>query len=125
LDDNRVIDAQVIKGVCIRENIADRMSKRIVDVFEVNTTSEQDEIIKDFLTRQIGKKYDYLALIGFVLHTTKESRKQLSRWICSELVFAAFQKANINLLDRIDAWKVSPTILSYSTIMVPKGTLTI
>jgi uncharacterized protein YycO len=90
-----------------------------VSIFEVHTTKKQNKIIEDFLVSQIGKKYDWLAIFGFVLHTTKEGRKQYKRWICSELVFAAFQKAGINLLERIDAWKVSPTILSWNTKMAP------
>lgn len=125
LDDGRTIEAYPFKGVRLRQSIAEQMSNKTVDIFEVATTPEQDEIIKDFLTKQIGKRYDYLAIIGFVLYTTKKGRKQYARWICSELVFAAFQKVGINLLERIDAWKVSPTILSYSSVIAHKATIKI
>jgi len=117
LNDGRIIEAYPSKGVRMRQDIADRMSNTTVDIFEIPTTPAQDEIIKDFLANQMGKKYDYIALIGFILYTTKEGRKQRGKWICSELVFVAFQKAGINLLERIEAWMVSPTIISYNTKM--------
>lgn len=125
LNDGRIVEAYPFKGVRLRQSISDQMNHTTVDIFECPTTVEQNEIIENFLTMQVGKGYDYLSIAGFVFHTTKEGRKQLRRWICSELVFATFQKAGINLLDRIDAWKVSPTILSYSTKMVPVATIKI
>jgi hypothetical protein len=35
-------------------------------------------------------------------------------WFCSELVYAAFQKAGIKLLNVDEAWKVSPALLAMS-----------
>lgn len=117
LNDDSIIEAWA-GGVRKRKNILDQMDiNTIVDVFEINTTPDQDIIIKDFLEKQIGKGYDYLAILGFILHTSHQGRIQYGRWICSELVFAAFQKIDINLLDRVECWKVSPTILSYSTLL--------
>jgi len=125
LNNNSIIEAYPFKGVRKRKNISDQMDKCIADVFEVPTTPEQDTIIKDFLVSQLGKKYDWPAIWGFVLHTTKEGRKQYSKWICSELVFAAFRKAGVPLLERIEAWKVSTTILSYNTTMIYEKSITI
>lgn len=121
-NDGIIIEAYPFKGVRIRKDISDKMKRCRVDVFEVQTTSEQDAIIKNFLVAQIGKKYDWWAIFGFVFHTTREGRKQYGKWICSELVFAAFRKASISLLERIEAWMVSPTILSYNTTMSYKET---
>jgi uncharacterized protein YycO len=117
LNDDTLIEAWA-GGVRHRKNLKDKMdTDTLVDVFEVPTTPEQDIIIQSFLEKQIGKGYDYLAIVGFILHTTHEGRIQYGKWICSELVFAAFQKVKINLLDRVECWKVSPTILSYSTLL--------
>ena len=118
LTDDSIIEAHAKRGVCTRKSLLDEVdTNTVVDVFEVATTPEQDIIIETFLKRQVGKKYDYLAIVGFVLHTTHQGRIQYGRWICSELVFAAFQQAGINLLERVECWKVSPTILSYSTLL--------
>ena len=117
LNNETIIEAYPFKGVRQRQNISDQMKKCVVDIYEVSTTPEQDSVIHDFLKQQLGKKYDWVAILGFVLHTSEEGRKAYGRWICSELVFATFRKASIKLLERINAWKVSPTILSYNTTM--------
>ncbi len=88
-----------------------------VDIFEVNTNRKQDKIIMDFLKNQIGKGYDYLSAIGFIVYSTNEGRKSYGRWFCSELVFSAFKKAGINLFERVSSWQISPTVLSYNTVM--------
>lgn len=120
LYDDTVIEAYPFKGVRRRKSLMDKMGKDVkVEVYDVPTTGIQDEIIKKFLTDQLGKGYDYWSVIGFVVYSSKEGRKSYGRWFCSELVFAAFQKAGINLLERVDAWKVSPTIISFTPSMRP------
>ena len=117
LNDGTIIEAWP-GGVRRRKNLLDKMNTNtVVDVFEVDTTPDQDKIIQEFLEKQMGKGYDYLAVIGFVLYTSHQGRIKYERWICSELIFDAFQKVSINLLDRVDGWKISPTILSYSTLL--------
>lgn len=119
LADGSIIEAHARRGVCTRKDLLDQVNtKTQVVVFDVETTPEQDVIITDFLKDQIGKGYDYWSIVGFVIHSTHEGRKGYNRWFCSELVFAAFQKAGINLLERVEPWKVSPTILSYSPRLV-------
>ena len=117
LPDDTVIEAYPFRGIRKRKNLTDQMGDAKVEIYEVVTTPEQDAIIVDFLNKQIGKGYDYWNIFGFVLHTTHEGRTSQGKWFCSELVFAAFQEAGINLLARVEAWMVSPTILSFNTIM--------
>ena len=62
-------------------------------------------------------------IFGFIVYATNEGRKKYNKWVCSELVMAAFKEAGINLLERVNVWKVSPTILSYSTKLVYKDTI--
>lgn len=121
VNDGSVIEAYPGKGVRKRDSLMDQFTTdTIAEIYEVPTTPEQDEIIQTFLESQIGKGYDYWAIAGFVFHTTHQGRIEYGRWICSELVFAAFQKAGINLLERVECWEVSPTILSYSPVLNPK-----
>jgi uncharacterized protein YycO len=117
LNDGRIIESYPFHGVRIRNSLHEKIRNTQIDVYNIPTTPKQDEIIKSFLANQIGKKYDYRALLGFLFYVTKEKRRQRNKWICSELVFIAFQKAGINLLERVDAWKISPTMLSFNTKM--------
>lgn len=118
LNDGSVIEAKEFHGVQKRKSITDAIPpKYIIDIYELPTTPEQDEAVKNFLEKQLGKGYDYWSVIGFVVYASKEARKSYGRWFCSELVFATMEKIGIQLLERVGAWKVSPTILSYNTAM--------
>jgi uncharacterized protein YycO len=115
LDDGRVIEAREFKGVRVLASLNDAMDKgSIADIYDFDATPEQILEIQEFLTQQIGKEYDYLMIVGFVVRASREGRKSTNRWFCSELVYAALEKANIILLNNIKPWEVSPGILSYS-----------
>jgi uncharacterized protein YycO len=76
-----------------------------IELYEVDCTPEQCDDIESFALAQVGKPYDYGAIIGFVLRArTASSRK----WFCSELVFAAFAAAGIRLLRGVAERKVAP-----------------
>ena len=86
-----------------------------MDKFIVNNiTNEQWKIACDFILSQLGKGYDYWAIIRFV---SRESMPDNDRWFCSELVFTALQKAGINLLKRVPPSEVSPGAMSHSTLL--------
>jgi len=88
-----------------------------VDVFGVREmTDSQWAIAIEYALEQVGKGYDYWGCVRFV------SRRRLpenDKWFCSELVFAALQRAGISLLHRIRADEVSPGMLSLSPLMIP------
>lgn len=69
-----------------------------------------------FAMAQVGKKYDYLGVARFV---TRRPSKGNEKWFCSELVFEAFRRAGVNLFHRIEAWEVSPSMISYSPLLTP------
>lgn len=94
-----------------------RNQNQKVEIYNVVTTTQQDEIINDFLNKQIGKGYDYFSVFGFIINKSELGRKQYGKWFCSELVYCAFKKVNINLLERIKQWEVTPVILSYSNLL--------
>ena len=71
----------------------------------VECTDEQAAKIKGFARAQIGKPYDYLQILGIVLH--KDGGNNYS-WFCSELVFASFANAGILLLDRDPQDRITP-----------------
>ena len=87
-----------------------------VDHYDVRATKEQAHKILSFLEKQLNKKYDYRMVARFITRQ-QESRKTTGKWFCSELVFAAFQKAGISLLERTEPWEVSPKLLCRSPKM--------
>jgi uncharacterized protein YycO len=97
-----------VRGQTWAEVEKDRGSITVVDV-PVAPTQEND--IRNFLEAQLGKGYDYTMVVRFVTRQ-QESRESTGKWFCSELVFAAFLKAGIDLLGRTEPWEVSPGLLS-------------
>ena len=113
LDGARLIESREFKGV----GIVPFPEDEDMDLFIVEVTEYQKHKIIDFAESQLGKKYDYGSIWGFLKRSSKESRKSSGKWFCSEFVFACFQKADVNLLERIEAWKVTPEMLSYSPLL--------
>lgn len=89
----------------------------LIQVFSVECTDEQADKIEEFLKAQIGKKYDYPMVLGFMSRSSREGQQSGGKWFCSELAFAAFLRNGIALLARIDPWAVSPPHLSYSPLL--------
>lgn len=85
------------------------------ELYSVETTKEQEKIMWEFAKAQIGKPYDLTMVVRFVTRQ-QATRASSGKWFCSELVFAAFQKAGINLLERIEPWAVSPELLRVSPL---------
>lgn len=94
-----------------------------IQVFNVECTDEQADKIEEFLKKQIGKKYDYPMVLGFLSRSDTEGHESGGKWFCSELAFAAFLQAGIHLLERIEAFEVSPPHLSYSPLLNPDYTI--
>ena len=88
-----------------------------LEILNVETTPDQERAVLQFLWRQLSKRYDFTMVFRF-LTREQEARSSTNKWFCSELVFAAFQKAGINLLERIEPWEVSPGLLAYSPLAV-------
>lgn len=116
--DDSVIESREFKGVQKRAHFKPVEGQETVKIFDVSTTLTQEGMIMDFLNKQLGKSYDYLSILRFI---TREdtNRYTTNTWFCSELVFAAFQHAGINLLARIEPWAVSPGQLATSPLLNP------
>jgi uncharacterized protein YycO len=107
LDGVSVIESTPSKGVVARSGEARDLA---ADRFWVKAPFNAEEG-RRFLFRQCQKKYDYAGVVRFV---TREKAQDDDTWFCSELVYAAFQKAGIKLLNVDEAWKVSPALLAMS-----------
>lgn len=89
-----------------------------VDQFVIPTTPQQAQQMEAFAKAQVGKKYDYTMVARFVSRRGA-SRRHSDKWFCSELVYAAAQKAGIKLLRATEPWEVSPGLLSKSPKLIP------
>jgi len=120
-DSGVVIEAREFEGVrTVRwdEVVA---SGEHVDLFRVKGLSTEAEVVVlQFLWEQMGKPYDYTMVARFVSRR-QEERESSGKWFCSELVFAALAKAGVKLLERIEAWEVSPGVLRLSTRLEEVG----
>lgn len=116
LDDGTVIEAKPFRRVRILKEVTEGAPKGCyIDLFDIDLTPQQKYDIEQFMRWQIGKKYDYWSVLAFVFLTSKPRKRDSNRWFCSEIIFAAFQYAGVNLLERVAAWKVAPVTLAYST----------
>lgn len=110
-----LIEALEFKGV-IRRDVKESDFKG-ADVFNLPSLSfVQREELKEFLREQIGKKYDYRMISRFITRKG-ETKSSKNKWFCSELVFAAFLEAGIELLKLTKPFEVSPGLLSKSPIL--------
>lgn len=112
-----VIESREGKGVRQLTKLEPTAKERI-DLFTVEVTETQLQDIAWFLNEQLGKKYDWTMVARFVTRR-QESRSSSEKWFCSELVFAAFQQAGIDLLRATEPWEVSPGLLARSPLLQP------
>jgi uncharacterized protein YycO len=90
-----------------------------VDIFAVRgETPEIRDAAREFLVKQVGRKYDYLGVLGFVFRAPSLHRRK--KWFCSELVAEAYAYAAYPLL-RSPSYKVYPGMLAASPMLRHAG----
>ena len=88
-----------------------------VDFFATPATREQSLAIRQFLQDNLGKPYDWPAIFKFVTRRPEAAADQ-ERWDCSEIILSACLSAALPLLARVEPYKVSPSMLSWSPLLV-------
>jgi hypothetical protein len=66
----------------------------------------------------IGAKYDFWGILGFVLRRRTHNRR---KWFCSELAATICKVGGVDLIARTPPWKISPSMLATSPLLVPYG----
>lgn len=103
IDGEDVIEAVALKGV-VRTKLADRQANdprwQIVEL----PCSDPQAVIAA-ASSQIGKPYDYTAVLGLGLHRVW---KDADSWFCSELVAWAFDYASLPLFRAETLHRVTP-----------------
>ncbi len=113
LEDDRIVEAwQGCNKVRIINELSDGHKPGTeVDIYLVDMGSKQEENFRAFVELQIGKKYDYMGLVGFYFNSGIHNE---SKWFCSELFAAACRYAGVALLNNMDPYQVSPHLASVS-----------
>ena len=91
-----------------------------IDLYAIEVSETQKFKVENFLREQEGMEYDLVGVLGWPLPWLSQ---RADRWFCSELIFAAFVAADIHLLKRILASRVSPGLLSTSPLLSRTGSL--
>lgn len=112
----KVIEAWHKGGVRVR---AARLDTEGVEAYEVDgMTIEQWAKALEYAHKQVGKKYDFGGVARFLTRFRKPDSEATKSFFCSELVFASLRHAGVHLLERVELAQVSPTVLSFSPLLV-------
>jgi uncharacterized protein YycO len=105
IDGDTVIEAAAFHGV-VRTSLeqfkADGTHYTIIDIHLDDETAEK---VLENARSQLGKKYDYLGLLGIAFRNRHAEER--NAWFCSELVAWAFEQAGHPLV-RKAVWRVTP-----------------
>jgi hypothetical protein len=91
-----------------------------VDLFDIKLTPGENEGLLEFYESQLGKKYDFRAIGGFVLRLNVQDKDAL---FCAEYTISGFEKIKKPLLARIPAYKVPPGYIPLSPLLDYCGTI--
>lgn len=105
-------------GVKIRPLNYIKPTKQLFAVVKCN--DEISEKVIAFATSQIGKPYDFISLLGFMLRMDLGSRDD-KRFFCSELVAQSFEAAGYPLVDRMKVDRITPRDLLISPLVEITG----
>lgn len=108
IDDQTVSESWVKSGV--RKIRIDDLVKyhtpgTLIDVFQISKCVP--EIIKELMLAEVGKKYHFIGILGFILHKNLPNPQC---WFCSELIAWSLAASGFPLLNR-QAHKISPSLL--------------
>lgn len=109
-----VYEAEAFMGV-VKTPISDFINRYKGRVVRVSYKCPRPEKAFAFIDEQLGKKYDYRGIFGFIFRTSWQSKNS---WFCSELLSKALEEGGNPLFredydSRItpeDLWKVNPEL---------------
>lgn len=111
----QVIEAREFEGVVTRK-ASTLQAEPLVHLYASGCDEETSRRIWSFALARLGYKYDYRMVTRFVSRLPANEAQQ-EKWFCSELVFAAFREGGVCLLENIEPWAVSPSMLSLSPLL--------
>lgn len=89
-----------------REQIINK--SKIVEIYSIKVTNKNYEILEKWVAEQVGKKYDYSAILSFIFPIFNNPR--MGYWYCSEIAYVLYSKCK-GILGDVDNQKISPQLL--------------
>lgn len=86
----------------------------------VNCTPEVAEKVIEFVYAQVGKPYNFLAILG---DATNEDITEKDAYDCSQLVATAFAQANWPLLKGVKLFRINPQQIYDSPLVIKEKQL--
>src|ERR1700726_703863 len=114
LPDGTLLGAQG-DGVKIRPSDYGKFIK--TEFFDIDIDEVTSQRILDFANSQIGKPYDWKAIIGFAF---RRDWMETDSWFCSELIEAAFEKNGALLIRTEHLNRIAPSDLLLSPYLKSK-----
>jgi uncharacterized protein YycO len=102
VDLNNIVHAMPRQGVIVQP--VREFENRFTDLVEVEVDIPRPDLAKEFALQQIGKKYDYTAILKLVL---QRRWRENDRWFCSELVEAALRAGGRQRF-RDEVYRITP-----------------
>ena len=88
-----------------------------VEAFDiVGLPEDANKTMRDWCERHLGAKYDFNGVLRFL---TRRRKKKDGKLFCSEAVFDCVRESGVYLLRRVMLAQVSPTVLSFSPLLIP------
>lgn len=116
IGDRKVIGAKPKGGVQIRDISTLESGKWCLTRPAITLLDNQQEDIVNFLKSQVGKKYDWMGIMGFPMNRNIDNP---NRWFCSEIAGKAFTKGNYPLIPRKSPSMIPPELLYQSWRVIP------
>ncbi len=87
-------------------------------MYSVAVTKEQYDAANDFLIKQIGKKYDWKAIVNMGVFKHDIHVNSTVKWFCSELLFYLFRVIDVILLNMplSEKDRITPRDIGISTV---------
>lgn len=85
---------------------------------DVSCSDKDAKTVEAFARAQIGKPYSLLGILGFII---KHDFNKQGSWFCSELVYASFEAAGIEILNKMDIDRISPRDVFESPLVHIEG----
>lgn len=120
-NDNWLIEAREFRGVVRERTLADARRDIRVDEMVVMVSPLQRSTAIQWAMTQLGKSYDYASIARFITRS-QDGRDDNGKWFCSEYTFVIAQKADVQLLKRIDPVNVSPGHFVISPLLTVAST---
>lgn len=90
-----IIDSTLLHGTTCRSHVEFIRRRTLIDTIDVPLPDEAAAIT--FLREQVGRPYDWTAIIGFMLF---RDWSYDDRWYCSELAATAMLRGGLTIADR-------------------------